>query len=58
MLTSFVDAFINLDENNKKLIISYASSIIFPIKLYLIFVILLLIILCVTNYYIYKSLKI
>ena len=58
MISSFIQTFIGLDEKDKKKILSQLYSIIFPIKLYLIIVIILLFIMCVSNYYIYHSLKV
>ena len=57
MLSSLVDTFLKLDDDNKNLILSHISTILFPIKLYLIILILLLIVMCITNYFIYTSLK-
>jgi hypothetical protein len=51
MLNSLIDTFINLDENNKSKVMNIVSKIINPIKLYLIVVIFLLLIMCISNYY-------
>lgn len=55
MISSIVDSFLNLDEDNKTKVIKIISKIINPIKLYLIFIIFLLLIICVSNYYICKK---
>ena len=55
MINSIVDSFLNLDEGNKSKVIKIISKIINPIKLYLIIVIFLLLIICVSNYYICKK---
>ena len=55
MLGSLVDTFLNLDEESKDKLLNVLSKIINPIKIYLIVVILLLLILCITNYFIYRS---
>ena len=52
MLSSVIDTFLNLDEDNKDKVINIISKVITPIKIYLILIILLLIIMCVSNYYI------
>jgi len=51
MLNSLIDTFVNLDENNKNKVMNIISKIINPIKLYLIVVIFLLLIMCISNYY-------
>ena len=51
MLNSLIDTFVNLDENNKNKLMNIISKIINPIKLYLIVVIFLLLIMCISNYY-------
>lgn len=51
MLNSFIDTFINLDENNKNKVMNIISKIINPIKFYLIVVIFLLLVICISNYY-------
>ena len=51
MLNSLIDTFVNLDENNKNKVMDIISKIINPIKLYLILVIFLLLIMCISNYY-------
>ena len=55
MLNSLIDTFINLDENNKNKVMNIISKIINPIKLYLIVVIFLLLIICISNYYICRK---
>lgn len=55
MLNSLIDTFVNLDENNKNKVINIMSKIINPIKLYLIVVIFLLLIMCISNYYICRK---
>lgn len=45
----------NLDENNKSKVMNIMSKIINPIKLYLIVVILLLLVMCVSNYYLCRK---
>lgn len=57
MLNSLIDTFINLDENNKSKVMNIVSKIINPIKLYLIVVIFLLLIMCISNYYIFRKLS-
>ena len=56
MLNSIIDTFLNLDEESKDKLLNVLSKIINPIKIYLIVVILLLLILCISNYFIYKAL--
>ena len=56
MLNSLIDTFINLDENNKNKVMSIITKIINPIKLYLIVIIFLLLIMCVSNYYMCRKL--
>ena len=51
MLNSLIDTFVNLDENNKNKVMNIILKIINPIKLYLIVVIFLLLIMCISNYY-------
>ena len=51
MINSLIETFVNLDENNKKKLINIISKIINPIKFYLIVVIFLLLIICISNYY-------
>ena len=55
MLNSLIDSFINLDDNNKNKVMNLISNIINPIKIYLIVVIFLLLIICITNYYICRN---
>ena len=55
MLNSLIDTFVNLDENNKNKVMNIISKIINPIKLYLIVVIFLLLIICISNYYICRK---
>ncbi len=55
MLNSIIDTFINLDEPSKDKLLNILSNVINPIKIYLIAVILLLLIMCLTNYYILKN---
>ena len=56
MLNSLIDTFVNLDESNKNKVMNIISKIINPIKLYLIVVIFLLLIMCVSNYYMCRKL--
>lgn len=51
MLNSLIDTFLNLDENNKNKVMNIITKIINPIKLYLIVIIFLLLIMCISNYY-------
>ena len=51
MLNSIIDTFLNLDDNNKNKVMNILSKIINPIKVYLIVVIFLLLIMCISNYY-------
>ncbi len=55
MLNSLIDTFVNLDDKNKNKVLGVISSVINPIKIYLIVVILLLLIMCVSNYYICRK---
>ena len=55
MLNSLIDTFINLDESNKSKVINIISKIINPIKFYLIVLIFLLLIMCISNYYICRK---
>lgn len=55
MFNAVLDSFMNLDENNKNKVINLISKIINPIKLYLIVVIFLLLIICISNYYICRQ---
>lgn len=55
MLNSILDNFMNLDESNKKKLINLVSNVISPIKLYLIVVIFLLLVMCISNYYICRK---
>ena len=57
MLNSLIDTFLNLDDTNKNKLLNILSNVINPIKIYLIVVILLLLIMCLTNYYIFKNLS-
>jgi hypothetical protein len=58
MLNSLIDTFINLDEENKNKLLNILSKVINPIKIYLIVVILLLLIMCISNYYICRNINI
>ena len=58
MINSFIETFLNLEDDKKNKIMNLLSNFINPIKIYLIVVILLLLITCISNYYIYKALKI
>lgn len=55
MLNSILNNFMNLDESNKKKLINLVSNVISPIKLYLIVVIFLLLVMCISNYYICRK---
>ena len=57
MFNSIIDTFINLDEPSKNKVINILGKIVNPIKLYLIAVIFLLLIMCVSNYYLYKKIS-
>ena len=57
MLNSLIDTFINLDEENKNKLLNILSKVINPIKIYLIVVILLLLIMCISNYYICRNIN-
>lgn len=57
MLNSLIDTFVNLDEPSKNKLLNVLSNVINPIKIYLIVVILLLLIMCLTNYYIFRNLS-
>ena len=54
MINSIVDTFINLDDTNKNKVLKIISKIINPIKIYLMVVIFLLLIICISNYHICK----
>lgn len=58
MLNSLIDTFINLDEENKNKLLNILSKVINPIKIYLIVVILLLLVMCISNYYICRKMNI
>jgi len=58
MINSFIETFLNLEDDKKNKVMNLLSNFINPIKIYLIVVILLLLIMCISNYYIYKALKI
>jgi len=51
MLNSLIDTFVNLDDKNKNKVLNIVSNIINPVKIYLIVVILLLLIMCISTYY-------
>ena len=55
MLNSIIDTFLNLDEDNKNKLLNILSNVINPIKIYLIVVILLLLVMCLTNYCIFRN---
>lgn len=55
MLNSLIDTFLNLDEKNKNKVFNIISNFINPIKLYLVVVIFLLLIICISNYYICRK---
>ena len=57
MLNSIIDTFLNLDEPSKDKLLNVLSNVINPIKIYLIVVILLLLVMCLTNYYIFRKLS-
>jgi Fe2+ transport system protein B len=58
MINSFIETFLNLEDDKKNKLMNLLSNFINPIKIYLIVVVLLLLIMCISNYYIYKALKI
>ena len=55
MLNSLLDTFINLDDKNKNKVLGIISNVLNPIKLYLIVVILLLLIMCISNYFLIRK---
>lgn len=55
MINKLIDTFINLDDENKNKLLNILSNFINPIKLYLITIILLLLIMCISNYFIYRK---
>jgi hypothetical protein len=55
MLNKIIDTFINLDEPNKNKLLDILSTFVNPIKLYLITIILLLLIMCIVNFFIYRK---
>ena len=55
MLNSLIDTFLNLDETNKNKLMNILTKIINPIKLYLIAIIFLLLVMCISNYYICRK---
>ena len=57
MLNSIIDTFLNLDDTSKDKLLNILSNVINPIKIYLIVVILLLLVMCLTNYYIFRNLS-
>ena len=57
MLNSIIDTFLNLDDTSKEKLLNILSNVINPIKIYLIVVILLLLVMCLTNYYILRNLS-
>ena len=57
MLSSLIDTFLNLDDKSKNKALGVIFTIINPIKIYLIVVILLLLIMCISNYYICRKIN-
>ena len=57
MLNSIIDTFLNLDDQSKDKLLNVLSNVINPIKIYLIVVILLLLVMCLTNYYIFRNIS-
>lgn len=57
MLNSIIDTFLNLDDTSKDKLLNILSNVINPIKIYLVVVILLLLVMCLTNYYIFRNLS-
>ena len=57
MLNKLIDTFVNLDEPNKKKLLDVLSQFINPIKLYLVTIILLLLIMCISNFFTYHKLN-
>lgn len=55
MFNSLIDNYVNLDEKNKNKLMNIVSKIINPIKIYLIGIIFLLLIMCISNYYICRK---
>lgn len=55
MFNTIIDSFDNLDSKNKNKILKIVSNFINPIKLYLIVVMFLLLIMCISNYMIYRK---
>jgi len=55
MLNKIIDTFINLDETNKNKLLDVLSKFVNPIKLYLITIILLLLIMCISNFFLYRK---
>ena len=55
MLNKIIDTFINLDETNKNKLVDVLSKFVNPIKLYLITIILLLLIMCISNFFLYRK---
>lgn len=56
MINSLIDTFVNLDDTNKSKLMKVVTKIINPIKIYLIVVIFLLLIMCISNYYMCRKL--
>lgn len=56
MINSLIDTFVNLDDTNKSKLMKVITKIINPIKIYLIVVIFLLLIMCISNYYMCRKL--
>jgi hypothetical protein len=57
MINSIVDTFINLEDDKKDSLFSYVKKFIKPIKIYLAFILLLILIMCVSNFLILKNIK-
>lgn len=55
MINSMIDYYVNLDENSKNKLNNIVFKFINPIKLYLIVIMFLLLIMCISNYYISKK---
>lgn len=58
MINSLIDTFVNLDDKNRNKVMNIINNVINPVKIYLIVVILLLLIMCISNYYICKRINI
>lgn len=57
MLNTLLDNYVKLDDQNKKTVLNLLSNIINPIKIYLTVVIVLLLVISISNYYLYRKIS-